>query len=122
MDWDGFRVFLAVARAGRVSKAAKRLKVDETTVSRRLAVFEEQLGGALFYRSLGAYRLTDLGQEALANAETMERAALSAQARSQEAAGILAGRVRLAMLDEFASLWLAWHLPAFHARHPDIEI
>jgi len=37
MDWDGLRVFLAVARAGRISVAARKLGVEHTTVSRRLA-------------------------------------------------------------------------------------
>jgi DNA-binding transcriptional LysR family regulator len=122
MDWDGFRVFLAVARAGRVSTAAKRLGVDQTTVSRRLAAFEEELGAPLFYRTGGPYRLTRHGQNALSNAEAMEQAALIAHARTQETAGNLAGRVRLAMLDEFASHWLAARLPEFRAQYPDIEI
>src|SRR5204862_459952 len=45
MDWDQLRVFLAVARTGRVSVAARQLNVKHTTVSRRLAVLERELSG-----------------------------------------------------------------------------
>src|SRR5688500_15811999 len=100
MEWDGFRFFLAVARAGSASQAAKRLAVDPTTVSRRLATLEVELGGPLFYRLAEKYRLTELGEAALAEAEAMEQAVLSVQACTQEL-GAPAGRVRLALLDEF---------------------
>jgi DNA-binding transcriptional LysR family regulator len=122
MDWDGFRIFLAVARAGQVSAASKRLGVEHTTVSRRLASFEEELGAPLFYRTVGAYRLTPQGQKALADAETMEQAALRVREQVQETAGSLVGRVRLAMLDEYAHFWLAPKLPEFRRRFPGITV
>ena len=40
MDWDNVRVFLAVARAGQFVAAAKRLRLDHATVSRRIAALE----------------------------------------------------------------------------------
>jgi len=48
MDWDGLQVFLAVARSGRVSAAARRLGVEHTTVARRIAALEKTLGVSLF--------------------------------------------------------------------------
>ncbi len=122
MDWDGFRVFLAVARAGRISAAAKQLGVEHTTISRRLAAFESELGVRLFYRTAGGYRLTPHGESALGNAEAMERAALGFRARTQEQASEVSGRVRLALLDEMASHWLVPALPAFCARFPKISV
>jgi DNA-binding transcriptional LysR family regulator len=122
VDWDGFRVFLAVARAGQVSAASKSLGVDHTTVSRRLAAFEQELGTPLFYRTIGAYRLTPQGESALAQAETMERAAFRVREHIDEMAKSLVGRVRLAMLDEYASLWLGPKLPDFRRRYPGIEV
>ena len=41
MDWDNLRYFLEVARAGRLTTAARRLAVDHTTVSRRLQALEQ---------------------------------------------------------------------------------
>src|SRR6187431_2493309 len=98
MDWDGLRVFLAVARAGRLSAAAKRLAVEHTTVSRRLAALEHELGTQLFYRTAGGFLLTPVGQSVLANAEAMERAAATVGARARETTGAVSGRVRLALV------------------------
>ena len=122
MNWDDLRVFLSVARAGRVAAAARALGVEHSTVARRIASLEADLGAALFYRTAGGYQLTPEGRAALAGAEAMEESALVLGGRIQEQAGTLAGRVRIAILDELASCWLASHVPAFHARFPRIEL
>jgi len=62
VDWDGLQVFLAVARGGRVSAAARRLGVEHTTVARRIAALEQTLGVSLFYRTTRGYLLTPQGQ------------------------------------------------------------
>ncbi len=122
VDWDGLQVFLAVARTGRVSSAARRLGVEHTTVARRLAALEEALGVPLFYRTTTGYLLTAHGQNALSKAEAMEAAALALTARAREASGAMSGSVRVAMAPEFASHWLAPNLAGFHAKHPQIAL
>ena len=122
MDWDALQAFLAVARTGRVSAAARRLQVEHTTVARRLAALEEHLGVPLFYRTTKGYVLTAHGQNALTQAEAMERAALALGARAREDSGALAGQVRVAMPPEFASDWLAPKLPSFREQHPSITL
>jgi DNA-binding transcriptional LysR family regulator len=122
MDWDGLQVFLAIARAGRISAAARRLMVEHTTIARRLAALEAELGVALFYRTTTGYLLTPHGQNVLPNAEAMERAAFSVASRARENSDAVAGRVRLAMSPEFASHWVAPHLVAFRDKHPQIEL
>jgi len=122
VDWDGLQVFLAVARAGRISAAARRLEVEHTTISRRLAALEADLGVPLFYRTTSGYFLTPNGQNVLANAEAMERAAIGVSARARESSGAVAGRVRVALPPEFASHWLAPHLAEFRECHPRIEL
>jgi DNA-binding transcriptional LysR family regulator len=122
VDWDGLQVFLAIARAGRISGAAKRLDVKHTTVSRRLAALEAELGVPLFYRTTTGYLLTPHGQNVLANAETMERAAVAVAARAREGSTAIGGRVRVAMPPEFASHWLGPKITAFRAIHPQIQL
>jgi molybdate transport repressor ModE-like protein len=122
MDWDGLRIFLAVARAGRVSAAARRLGVEHTTVSRRVAALEDAIGVPLFHRTAGGYLLTPQGEQVLAGAEAMERAAIALGARAREGTGQAAGRVRVALIPEFASHWLAPRLEAFRARYPRIDL
>jgi DNA-binding transcriptional LysR family regulator len=122
VDWDHLRIFLAVARAGRVAAAARRLGIEHTTVSRRLASLERQLGAQLFYRTASGYLLTSVGKAVLANAESMERAAVTIGAAAGESAGRPAGRVRLGIPPEFASDWLAPHLPVFRSRYPEVQL
>jgi DNA-binding transcriptional LysR family regulator len=122
VNWSDLQVFLAIARAGRISAAARRLDVEHTTVSRRLAALEADLGVPLFYRTATGYLLTPHGDNVLANAEAMERAAITVAARAREGSGAIAGRVRVALAPEFASHWLAPRLGAFRARHPHIEL
>ena len=122
MDWDGLQVFLAVARVGRISAAARRLQVEHTTVSRRLAALEADLGVPLFYRTTKGYLLTPHGQNMLANVEAMDREAVALAARAREGSGAIAGLVRLALAPEFASHWLAPHLAAFKKKHPEIRL
>ena len=122
MNWDDLRVFLAVARTGRISAAAKRLAVEHTTVSRRLNGLEEELGVPLFYRTVTGYLLTPHGANMLTSAEAMERAAIAVTARAREDSGSVAGRVRVAVAPEFASHWIAPKLAGFRATHSQIKL
>jgi DNA-binding transcriptional LysR family regulator len=122
MDWDDLQVFLAIARAGRVSAAANRLGVQHTTVSRRLAALEAELGVPLFYRTASGYVLTPHGDNVLSSAETMEGAAIAVVARAREKSAGIRGRVRLALPPEFASHWLAPRLGASRTMYPHVEL
>lgn len=122
MDWDAVRVFLALARARRASVAARHLKVEHTTVSRRLAALEHELGAPLFHRTAAGYLPTDLGKTVLPAAEAMEQAAAGIDLHAREATGRMFGRVRVALAPEFASHWLAPRLPEFCARQPDTDL
>ena len=61
MQWDDLRIFLAVARDGSISGAAKRINVQHSTVSRRIKVLEQQLGTRLIERKASGYELTSAG-------------------------------------------------------------
>lgn len=72
LDWDDLRYFLAVARAGNLSQAARSLKVSQPTVGRRLKTLEESLSTRLFERLPGEIALTPAGRKLLPVAEKME--------------------------------------------------
>src|SRR5690606_18711099 len=72
IDWDDVRYFLAVARGGSVRAAAERLGVNHTTVLRRTAQLEGQLGAQMFEKLPSGYRLTEAGEEVVELAEQME--------------------------------------------------
>ena len=62
MRWDDLRVFLAVARRGRLQAAGRTLGLDPTTAGRRIAALEAALGARLFDRSPEGYALTEAGR------------------------------------------------------------
>ena len=72
LDWNHVRVFLAVARAGGLGRAARTLRLSEATVGRHLAALEQALGARLLDRLPNRVALTPLGQRLLADAAGME--------------------------------------------------
>src|SRR4249919_3326951 len=62
MDWDNLKFFLALAETGSLSRASEKLRVDHSTVARRIDMLEHQLGVRLVERLSRAYRLTAEGE------------------------------------------------------------
>jgi len=122
MDWDNIRVFLAVARAGQFVAAARRLKLDHATVSRRIAALEKALGTKLFDRRTTGARLTSPGERFMSAAEQMESAFLQAQAEVSDIDVELNGDVRIGAPDGFSTYYLAAALREFAERHPGIRL
>jgi DNA-binding transcriptional LysR family regulator len=121
-DWDDLRFFLAVARAGRLTVAARRLGADHATVSRRITALEAALKAKLFERRPQGYALTEHGERLLAKAETMETQALAVSSEIGGADLALSGTVRIGAPDGFGTLFLAPRLAAFANQYPDLEV
>ena len=65
LDWDDFRVFTTVAREGSYTRAARRLSVTQSAVSRRIARLEKAIGARLFDRGTRGVELTSEGNRLL---------------------------------------------------------
>ena len=121
-DWDDLRLFLAVARAGSLSGAAKLLGVTHSTVFRRIGAFEERLGVRLFDRLPSGYALTAAGEEmrdsVLRIEEEISALALKVTGQDQRPGGT----IRLTATDMLAVGVLPRHVAAFRAQWPGIEI
>jgi DNA-binding transcriptional LysR family regulator len=121
-DWDDLRFFLAVARSGRLTSAARRLGADHATVSRRISSLETALKSKLFERRPQGYALTAHGETLLARAESMETDALSIQSEIGGADMALSGVVRVGAPDGFGSVFLGPRLAKFMAASPALEL
>ncbi|MBC7102861.1 MAG: LysR family transcriptional regulator [Parvibaculum sp.] len=122
MNWDDLRFFLAVAGAGSLSGAGQQLGVNTTTVLRRVASLEDDLGARLFERERTGYRLTAAGEKLVEALEPVDRR-LSALPRDFAATGEGAeGSVRLAAGETVATFLLAAEYPAFRREHPGLEL
>ena len=120
-NWDDIRLFLELAREGSLSAAARRLKVDHSTVARRIAKLEKDLGLRLFDRLARGYVLTDEGETLRLSAERMEAEAIALQ-RQASGRPLLQGTVRISTSPMLASLFLAPRLTELRDRHPDIRV
>lgn len=119
-NWDDLRIFLSVARAGRLAGAARLLAIDVTTVSRRLARLETAMGAALFETIGGERQLSETGQALLLHAETIEAAILSATAADRGTS--LAGHVRLSLAEGLATHLVAPAVAGFRGEHPNLRL
>ena len=121
-DWNDLRSFLAIARSGRLTAAAARLKVDHTTLSRRLGGLEHALKARLFDRGPTGYTLTEQGLRLLPTAEEMERLALAAQERVGGTATAVEGTVRIGSPEGFGSYFLAPRIARLKDRYPQLNV
>jgi len=121
-DGDDVRHFLAIARAGSLSGAARTLKVQQSTVGRRLTALEEALGARLFERTPDGYVLTPAGESLRARGERIEDEALSAERELLGQETRIAGVVRLTTPEAFGNIFLAPILARLHAEQPDILV
>jgi len=121
-EWNDVRFFLAVAREGTLTGAAQRLRIDHTTVGRRLRILEETLRAKLFDRSTTGCTLTPQGEKFLEAAEAMESTAISAQSLIEQADLSMSGTVRIGATDGFGTFFLAPRLGRLRSEHPLLEV
>lgn len=120
-QWDDIRFFLALARAGSLSGAARSLQVEHSTVARRVESLELALGLRLFDRLPRGWQLTAEGETLAAQAQCMEDEAL---AFSRAASGVasFSGTVRISAPPTFASHFLAPRLRPLRQRWPAVQL
>ncbi len=121
-NWDNLRYFLAVARTGTLSAAAKQLGTEHTTVARHIQALEDELNNRLFHKSNSGYGLTDAGERLLAGAEAIESAYVSAKAGANSEGQPIIGTVRIGAPDGFGSVFLAPRVRALTDRHRKLEV
>lgn len=119
--WDDLRVFLVLAREGNLTAAARQLEVSHPTVARRVKALEAAFGARLFDRLPDRYVLTAAGEELLAEAQGMERAAEAIDRRSVGLSDTAHGTVRISAGEAMAA-FLALHLPRLRHNMQCIEI
>lgn len=95
MNWDDFRIIAAVKEEGTFAAASARLRIDETTVSRRLARIERDLGLRLFEAVDGQRKPTSQCEAVLVHIQGMARHVAEIGKVGETASGPV-GRFRIA--------------------------
>lgn len=122
MQWDDLRIFLAVARDGSITGAAKRLAVQHSTVSRRLRYLEETLATRLIERKATGYVLTEAGEELKLSASKIEAEILEFEGALGGQDSGISGELRVSAINNMASGIVMPIFTRFSAAYPDIEL
>lgn len=114
-NWDDIRIFLAVARTGSLTEAARRLGLSQPTIGRHLRSLEALAGARLFDRLPNRLALTGRGRALLQAAGGMEEGVGALLRELSQAAGIEPEPVRVSATSS-VSLFLTTHLQALLAE------
>lgn len=121
LNWDDLKVFLAAYREGSIGRAAERLGVSGSTVSRRLTALEAALGQSLFVRSPDGLKPTAAGSQVWQDAQEAERHVTRMQLGVVEQ-DELRGTVRVSTSSELLHSVILPNWPEFSRAHPDITV
>lgn len=121
LNWDDLRVFLAAYREGSIGRAAERLGVSGSTVSRRLTALEDALGHPLFVRSPDGLKPTNAGTRVWGDAEEAERHVTKMQVGIGEL-DALSGSVRVSTSSELLHTVILPNWAEFAEGHPELSV
>jgi DNA-binding transcriptional LysR family regulator len=122
VDWDDLRYVLALAEAGSLAKAARKLKVDHTTVGRRIEALECDVGVQLFTRTTNGYTITREAEELLPGIREIETNVLALERKAQARKETIKGTIRITASEALGSRFVAPRLAPFARRHPEISL
>lgn len=122
-DWNDLQYFLAIARRGSIANAAKTLRVNQSTVQRRLRALERTMGCSLAERRAEGYRLTPVGEQLLAEVEQVGAAVDALHRRISGLDLTPTGQVKVTShVTVGQRIISSGFLDKFHAAHPGIRI
>src|ERR1700730_7078683 len=121
-DLNSLTIFAKVVQASSFSDAARRLKMPTTTVSRRVADLEDQLGVRLLERSTRSLRLTDIGSEVLEHAQHSAEMSEAVDNIASNHLSSVSGILRLWAPPSISDSLLAPLVGAFQASNPHVRV
>ena len=121
-DWTLVRSFLAVLDSGSMSAAAKRLGLQQPTLSRQIAALEAQIGASLFERTGRGAAPTELARMIADDARVMQDGADRLLQRLTRRQTQTAGDVRITTSQVAASYLLPPVIAALQVAEPGLRI
>lgn len=121
-NWNDLVFFLELARQSRLAPAARRLRVDHTTVSRRIAELERDLSVKLFDRKPDGFVLTEQGHRLFVIAERIEQETSAVPQAMGSDNATATGRVRVATMEGIGAFFLAERFAELAAQQPGITV
>ncbi len=122
MTLDHLRVFVAVAEALHVTRAAEKLHMTQSAASASIAALESRYDTKLFHRVGRGIELTREGECFLPEARAVLQRAAAAELALGELAGHLRGELHVAASQTVVNDWLPARLVAYHALYPGMRV
>ncbi|WP_028535960.1 LysR family transcriptional regulator [Paludibacterium yongneupense] len=117
-----WRLMVAVADAGNISRAAERVGITQSGASQAIAQLEAALGFQLFVRERRNVAVTALGEKVIEHARVMLARLDAIRLLADDSSGLNGARIRLASFPSVISTLLPGLLRDFQRRHPGIEL
>jgi LysR family transcriptional regulator, nitrogen assimilation regulatory protein len=122
MNSDDLAVFAHVAKTGSISRTAMELGANQSTISRRIAVLEAELGVRLFRRSGRGVGLTERGEQLLGYALTLERTLEEARGAMRNGAESGPAQLAIAAQPTIARIMFGELGQRLRARYPNTRV
>lgn len=122
MDWDKLRIFYNVAESGSFTRAATRLNITQSAISRQISTLENRLGIPLFHRHARGLLLTEPGEILFRATRDVFSDLAMTQARLSEGLKLTERTMKVAATVGFGVSWLAPRLQKFLELHPEIRL
>jgi len=122
LDADDLLLFARVVDSGSFSRAAERVHLPKSTVSRRVAALEQRLGEKLLQRSTRRLTLTEFGAGVLEHARALAAEVDGALALALHRQQRPVGRLRVSMPADFAHQALGAMLSQFALNYPEVQL
>ncbi|AWX88103.1 LysR family transcriptional regulator [Klebsiella quasipneumoniae] len=117
---EDMALLVAVAEAGGLSAAGRRLSLSPATMTARLKAMEERYQTRLFHRSTRAITLTNAGEDFYHAARRVLEEARHAESLLTQKEGVLSGDIRLSAPSDFGRQYLSPAIVDFTRRHPEV--
>ena len=121
-DLSALSIFAKVVEAKSFSAAARRLKMPISTVSRRIAELEDQLGVRLLERSTRCLRLTEVGAEVLEHARHSAELCETVDSIISNSLSEVSGTLRLCTPPSISESLIIPVVSAFQASYPNVRV
>ena len=121
-DLNSLMIFAKVVESNSFSKAARRLSMPTSTVSRRIAELEAQLGVRLLERSTRSLRLTDVGSEVLEHAQRSAELGQAVENIVSNVVSEVSGVLRLSAPPSISDSLVVPIVNGFQDSYPNVRV
>ena len=117
-----YKIFYEVATCESISRAAKKLIITQSAVSKAIKKLEEDLDTSLFYRTTKGVKLTEKGEELLFYVKEAFNNLITAERTMVENNNLTKGKIAIGVPSQIGSFYIFEDITNFHKEYPNIEI